>query len=165
MYHILFLFMVLDDEDISLNNSRRANSSPLDDDISVLDSVVDALRESTGLINNDRSHTGNMSTTNHIHTDVTSASNHNGSKTKEPFDIRLNEERCNNNNEPKCFDGVPDRNIGVMRNNATPPLQVSSDPDSAGSGEQKDDDWSYPAGESRERRDSGVGSSLTRTSG
>lgn len=44
---------------------------------------------------------------------------------------------------------------------STAPLTIPSDPDSTGSAEQKEDDWSYPTG--RERRDSGVGSSLTRT--
>lgn len=45
------------------------------------------------------------------------------------------------------------------------PVEIQSDPDSEDSSvEQTADDWSYPnRGGARERRDSGVGSSLTRT--
>lgn len=46
----------------------------------------------------------------------------------------------------------------------TAPVEIQSDPDSEDSVEQTADDWSYPnRGGARERRDSGVGSSLTRT--
>ena len=53
-----------------------------------------------------------------------------------------------------------ERSVDVDPSTAAP-LTIPSDQDSIGSAEQKEDDWSYPTG--RERRDSGVGSSLTRT--